>query len=206
MEKIFDETKKILPDLSKKNIISAFSGIRCKLSTPNTEGWTDFQIGESTQTPRMINLIGIESPGLTAAPAIAKKVINFVSRHLSLKKKRDFNPHRQALKHFSEMSLQEQSLMIQNDKAWGRIICRCEHVTEAEVIESLKNPLQAHMISSVKYRCRAGMGRCQGGFCTQHIVRIMQEQLNMDIFNISLNESSSYLFVGHTRGNGRDKS
>lgn len=206
MEKIFDETKKIIPVLSKKNIINAFSGIRCKLSSPNTEGYIDFQIGESTRTPQMINLIGIESPGLTAAPAIAEKVIDFVSKYLSLKKNRDFNPRRKTWKHFSEMSPQEQSLMIQNDKAWGRIICRCEHVSEAEVIQSLKNPLQAHMLSSVKYRCRAGMGRCQGGFCTQHIVRIMQEQFNMNILNIFLNDSSSYLFVGHTREDQHDTS
>jgi glycerol-3-phosphate dehydrogenase len=206
MKKIFYEAKQIIPTLPKKHIINAFSGIRCKLSLPDREGWTDFQIGESIQTPRMINLIGIESPGLTAAPAIAEEVIDIVSRYFILKKKKVFNPRRQALKNFSEMSPQEQSLMIQKDKAWGRIICRCEHVTEAEVIQSLKNPLQAHMISSIKYRCRAGMGRCQGGFCTQHIVRIMQEQLNMDVTNISLNSPSSYLFVGHTRENRHDKS
>ena len=82
---------------------------------------------------------------------------------------------------------------------WGKIVCRCENITEAEVIKSLSNPLGAQTLSSVKYRCRAGMGRCQGGFCTQHIVRIMEENFNIDINKMNLKSPNSNLFFGRTR-------
>ena len=97
------------------------------------------------------------------------------------------------------MSAKEQSYLIKNDERWGRIVCRCEQVTEAEVIEALSNPLGARSLSAVKYRCRAGMGRCQGGFCTQHIVRIMEERCNMRIADMKLKSPKSYLFEKRTR-------
>ena len=97
------------------------------------------------------------------------------------------------------MSRKEQSDLINNDQRWGRIVCRCEHVTEAEVINALSNPLGARSLSAVKYRCRAGMGRCQGGFCTQHIVRIMEHQFNIDIENIRLKSPNSFMFKKRTR-------
>jgi glycerol-3-phosphate dehydrogenase len=182
-----------------KGVINAFSGIRCKLTAPNTNKTADFKIGESSQIEGMINLIGIESPGLTAAPAIAHHVIQIISKYLSLKKKKDFFPHRHENRSFSDMSFEEQSAHIKKDNSWGNIICRCEHVTEAEVIKALSNPLHAHTFSSIKYRCRAGMGRCQGGFCTQHIIQIMQKKLGIPITEITLNSPSSQCFVGRTR-------
>ena len=94
--------------------------------------------------------------------------------------------------------------MIKNDDRWGRIICRCEQVTEAEVIKALVNPLGAKTLSSVKYRCRAGMGRCQGGFCTQHIIRIMEDQFNININNMKLKSPGSDLFCGRTREDRND--
>jgi glycerol-3-phosphate dehydrogenase len=102
------------------------------------------------------------------------------------------------------MSLKEQSDLITKDGRWGRIVCRCEHVTEAEVINALSNPLKAQTLSSVKYRCRAGMGRCQGGFCTQHIVRIMKDCFDIDINTMKLKSVNSNLFYGRTREIGDD--
>ena len=102
------------------------------------------------------------------------------------------------------MSTEEQSAMIKKDERWGRIVCRCEHVTEAEVIEALSNPLGAQTLSSVKYRCRAGMGRCQGGFCTQHIVRIMEKHFGIGVKNMKLKSSDSKLFFGRSRGTQGD--
>ena len=91
------------------------------------------------------------------------------------------------------------SKKIQEDRKWGRIICRCENITEFEVINALSNPLGAKTISSIKYRCRAGMGRCQGGFCTQHIVRIMKENFDIDEKQIKLKSEKSNLFFGKIR-------
>ena len=147
----------------------------------------------------MINLLGIESPGLTAAPAIAIEVTNIVSKSIELKQKNKFKSKSNKRKRFPEMSTEEQSALIKEDNRWGRIVCRCEHVTEAEVIKALSNPLEAKTFSSIKYRCRAGMGRCQGGFCTQHIVRIMEKNFNLDIKNIKLKSPDSKLFYGRVR-------
>jgi glycerol-3-phosphate dehydrogenase len=199
MKTLLSEAKDIIPCLPEREIINAYSGIRCKLATPEEGGWADYRIEESKQTPGLINLLGIESPGLTGAPAIAKKVTRMVSKIVKLEKKSDFKIKKIMKKRFSEMNSTEQSYLIKKDEHWGRIVCRCEHVTEAEIIKSLSNPIGAKTLSSVKYRCRAGMGRCQGGFCTQHIVRIMEKKFKIDINNIKLKSSNSNLFYGRTR-------
>ena len=199
MQTLMKEAKEIIPRLPEKAVINAFSGIRCKLTAPNKGGWADYRIEESKQIPNFINLLGIESPGLTGAPSIAKEVVQMISRSIELKTKTDFKTIKIKNKRFSEMSLKEQSDLIVKDERWGRIVCRCEHVTEAEVINALSNPLKAQTLSSVKYRCGAGMGRCQGGFCTQHIVRIMKECFNIDVNKMKLKSVNSNLFYGRTR-------
>jgi len=199
MKSLFSEAKEIIPSLPDKAVINAYSGIRCKIVSPKEGGWADYRIEESKNTPGLINLLGIESPGLTAAPAIAKEIVNIVSRSIELKQKNNFKSKINKRKQFSKLSTEKQAAMIRKDKRWGRIVCRCEHVTEAELIETLSNPLGAQTLSSVKYRCRAGMGRCQGGFYTQHIVRIMEKHFNMDIKNMNLKSPHSRLFYGSTR-------
>lgn len=198
MKKLMEEARDILPSLPEKGVINAYSGIRCKIASPDEGGWADFRIEESKNCKNMINLIGIESPGLTASPAIAKKIVEMVSKIIDLKKKKEFKP-RKRRKRFYEMSKEEKSAMIEKDKRWGKVICRCEHVTEAEVIEALSNVIGAKTLSAVKYRCRAGMGRCQGGFCTQHIVRIMEKYFGMKIEDIKLKSPYSHMFFGKTR-------
>ena len=199
MKTLFQEAKEIIPAIPDKAVINAYSGIRCKLASPEDGGWTDYKIEESKQTPDLISLLGIESPGLTGAPAIAKEVARMISQSIELKAKDNFKSARTKRKRFSEMSAKEQSGLIKKDKRWGRIVCRCEQITEKEVIDALSNPLGAKTLSSVKYRCRAGMGRCQGGFCTQHVVRIMEEQFNMSVKDIKLRSPDSNLFYGRTR-------
>jgi len=199
MKNLLRKGKEIIPILPDKAVINAYSGVRCKLASPDEGGWADYRIEESKQTPNLINLLGIESPGLTAAPAIAKEVVKMISNSIDLKKKTVFKILKANKQRFSEMSSKKRSGLIKQDKRWGRVVCRCEHVTEAEVINALKNPLKAQTLSSVKYRCRAGMGRCQGGFCTQHIVRIMEEDLKIDVKEIKLKSPKSNLFYGRTR-------
>ncbi len=204
MNVILKEAKEIIPSLPEKAVINAYSGIRCKLASPNQGGWADYRIEESKQTPGLINLLGIESPGLTAAPAIARYVKKMVSNHIKLQEKNDFKIKKIKTNRFSKMKANEKSKVINKDKFWGRIICRCEHVTEAEVINALSNPLNAKTLSSVKFRCRAGMGRCQGGFCTQHIVRVMQNQFNIKIDEIKMKSPESKLFFGRIREKRND--
>jgi len=180
MRMLMKEAREIMPNIPKNAVINAFSGIRCKLSSSQDGGLADYRIQESKQNPGMINLLGIESPGLTAAPAIAKELTNMISNYFELKDKKDFKTFRRK-KRFVDMTTSKQNNLIKKDKRWGRIICRCEQVTEAEVIDALNNPINARSLSAVKNRCRAGMGRCQGGFCVQHIVRIMEKEFNMNI-------------------------
>ncbi|MFO7677783.1 MAG: NAD(P)/FAD-dependent oxidoreductase [Thermoplasmatota archaeon] len=201
MKTILDEAKKIIPCITSKSVISAYSGIRCKLAPAKPGSWADYRIEESKNTPGLINLIGIESPGLTAAPAIACEVASMISKYITLKKKKKFVYISNKRERFSQLTINEKDHLIQKDKRYGRIICRCEHVTEKEVIDALSNPLGATTLSSVKYRCRAGMGRCQGGFCTQHIVRIMQQHCTMDIKDMKLKSPQSYLFERKSRKN-----
>ena len=206
MDNLLVEAKGIIPKIPDRAVINAYSGIRCKLAPPQKGGWADYRIEESKNIPGLINLIGIESPGLTAAPAIAKNVATMVSKHIDMKKKHNFKNRKFREKRFSEMDIKQREDLIEKDESWGRIVCRCEYVTEAEVIEALSNPLGARTLSAVKYRCRAGMGRCQGGFCTQHIIRIMEDYFNIKTNEIKLKSPKSRLFYGRNRGNNNDKS
>jgi len=199
MKNLIIEAKEIISSIPEKGVIAGFSGIRCKLASEKEGGWADFRVEESTQTSGLINLLGIESPGLTGSVAIAKEVEKLINNHKELEAKSDFISKRVKQKRFIEKTTTEQNILIKQDPRWGRFICRCENVTEAEVINALNNPLGAKTIASVKYRCRAGMGRCQGGFCTQHIVKIMEEQFNQNINNIKLKSPKSNLFMGRTR-------
>jgi len=200
MKTLFNKAKEIIPTLPNNAVINAYAGIRCKLASSKEGGWADYRIEESKTTSGLINLLGIESPGLTAAPAIAKEITQMIAQHIDLKFKETFKPRKKKGKRFSELSGQEQATLIKKDERWGRIVCRCEQVTEMEIIQALSNPLGAKTISSVKYRCRAGMGRCQGGFCTQHILKIMEKQFGMNINDIKLRSPDSNLFYGRTRG------
>ena len=198
MKQLLKEAKEIIPSLPEKAVINAYSGIRCKLASPKGGGWADYKIFDSKENPGFINLLGIESPGLTAAPAISKEIVNIISKHIKLKLKDSFRVKKK-IKRFYKLPEKQQIDLINKDSSWGRIVCRCENITEAEVINALSNPLGAKSLASVKYRCRAGMGRCQGGFCTQHIVRIMQEKFGLDVNEIKLSSPNSNMFIGKNR-------
>ncbi|RLI93351.1 MAG: FAD/NAD(P)-binding oxidoreductase [Candidatus Altiarchaeales archaeon] len=197
MEKLYSEAKELLPKISKKDFIRSFAGIRPKLIKPDAKKSRDFVIEESIDN--FINLIGIESPGLTSAPAIARKVVEIIKRKKRLKKNRKFNPKRKAPVRFSKLSDEEKSKLIQKNPNYGRIVCRCETVTRQEIIDALKNPLGARNIYGVRKRSKATCGRCQGGFCIPKIVEIMEEFYNPSIDDLTLKGNNSRLFIGRTK-------
>jgi glycerol-3-phosphate dehydrogenase len=121
-----------------------------------------------------------------------------ISKNVELNAKNDFKIKKK-LKRFNQLPADKQEALIKKDRRWGRIVCRCEHIVEAEIIEALSNPLGARSLSAVKYRCRASMGRCQGGFCTQHIVRMMEKEFRMDIKDMKLKSPNSHLFIRRNR-------
>ena len=201
MSMLLDEAQALVPRLPRRAVINGYSGVRCR-HQPLEKGWIDYRIEESKQNSGFISLIGIESPGLTGATAIAKHVVKMAKRTLELELDPKFDPVRKDRSHFAAMNSRERASRIAKDAAWGRVICRCEHVTEAEVVEALDNNLGAKSVSAVKYRTRAGMGRCQGGFCTQHVVRIMEQKFGIRTTDITFKGTGSNMFSGPTRRKG----
>lgn len=185
--------------LSVKNIpygkvIRSFSGLR------STADYGDFIIGESPEVKGLINIGGFESPGLSSAPAVAKYVVDIVKDiNGGLVEKSDFNPRRRPFIRFEELPEAEKAELVKKDPRYGRIICRCETITEGEIVDSIHRKAGATTVKGVKKRTRAGMGRCQGGFCSPRVVEILARELNCDVKDIKLDSPSSYILSGRTK-------
>lgn len=180
-----------VPSLSRRNIITQFAGLRAH----STEG--DFVIGES-DVANFYNVAGIESPGLTSAPAIAVDVAEEVAGKLGATKKVNFISRRYGIPCFAKMSDSEREELIKRNPLYGKIVCRCENVTEGEIVDSIRRPLGATDLDGVKRRTRAGMGRCQMGFCTPRIMEILSRELNKDMTEITKFGKGSLVAVGRT--------
>ena len=168
---ILGKGKNIITSLPLNKVITTFVGIRPHISD-------DFIIEEDTENKNFINVIGIESPGLTAAPAIAVYVKELLEKNIKLKKKTDFNPIRVGIKKFNNLSIEEKNELIKINPAYGIMICKCELITEGEIIDSIKRPLGARTVDGVKRRTRATMGGCQGVGCLIPIAKILKRELN----------------------------
>ena len=149
--------------------------------------------------PGWINLVGIESPGLTSAPAIAEIVAGMLGAKTDLRPKPEFKPERPRRARFDHLGDDERAGRVSADADWGEMVCRCEHVTRAEVVAALRNPFGAQTMDAVKRRTRCGMGRCQGGFCTPRIVEILQDE-GVPADRITKRGGGSRLFFGRVKG------
>ncbi|MBQ7720977.1 MAG: (2Fe-2S)-binding protein, partial [Clostridia bacterium] len=147
----------------------------------------DYCIVRSKKFPsRLLHAAGIESPGLASSPAVADYVVGILGEMgLELIPDPDFRDERPPVRRFKEMSDEEKRLAIASDPAWGRIICRCETITEGEIIDAIRRPLGARDLDGVKRRVRAGMGRCQGGFCSPRVTAILARELGADMYDIT---------------------
>jgi glycerol-3-phosphate dehydrogenase len=199
MDQLFKEAKELLPEINRRDFIRSFAGVRPKLVAAGSTKPADFVITEEAEAPGLIDLVGIESPGLTAAPAIAEKVAGIVGASLKLTPKKNFTSKRKGITRFSTLPAEEKAKLVEKNPKYGTIVCRCEEVTEQEIIDALNNPLGARNIDAVKRRCRAGTGRCQSGFCLPRIVEIMEELYAPKFDEILLNCEGSELFVGRTK-------
>ena len=186
LNEVYDKARKSVPSLNKKFVITQFSGIRAHC----TEG--DFVIGESDKKG-FYNVAGIESPGLTSAPAIAVYVAEDIASMLELKKKKSFVSKRKAIPHFAMMSDSEREKLIKENPLYGKVICRCEVVTEGEIVDAINRPIGATTVDGVKRRTRAGMGRCQSGFCLERVMEILARELGIDFETVVKNESGKYI-------------
>ena len=137
----------------------------------------DFVLERRAEAPHAINLVGIESPGLTSALPLARRAVALMREAEELIPKAGFNPRRKGIVCFAEKSDETKRSLIAADPNYGEIVCRCETVTKAEVIAALHNCLGVHTVMGIKYRTRAMMGRCQGGYCETRIAEIIQQEL-----------------------------
>jgi len=132
----------------------------------------------------LINVAGIQSPGTASAPAIAEMVLEILRKEgFHLEEKPDFNPIRKAPPSFHSLANKKREKLIAEDPKYGHIVCRCEHVTEGEIIDAIRRG--ATTLDGIKFRTRAGMGRCQGGFCTPHVIKILARELQIPIEDVT---------------------
>lgn len=185
IDEILDKSKKSLEELPVARILNTFSGIRPKTK----EG--DFIIEEVEDAKNFINVIGIDSPGLTAAPAIGVYVVNMIKEKLDLVEKKNFKKTREKIVRFAELSLEEKNKLIKEKPAYGHMVCKCEFVTEGEIVEAIHRPIKALTVDAIKRRTRASMGGCQGVGCTLPISKILSRELEIDISDINKNSEGS---------------
>ena len=186
--------KNIIPSLNTRGVISQFAGVR---ATPTTK---DFVIKKSEYNDKFLHVAGIESPGLASSPAICEYAFEiFKIMGIKLNEKENAVMTRKACPHFASLSTEEQKELIKSNSLFGHIICRCETITEAEIVDAIHRPLGARTIDGVKMRTRAGMGRCQGGFCSPKVAEILARELNVSLENITKKGQESYILVGKTK-------
>lgn len=200
MEQLYEDARKFTSSITPKLFIRNYSGIRAKQTPPSIGGYLDFKIEESQKVRNFINLIGIESPALTACIPIAKHVVNLLMQKEKLEKNPDFDPYRKGILRFEEQDDETKAELIKKEPDYGEIVCRCEQVTKKEILEAIYNPLGARSLISIKYRTRAMMGRCQGGYCMTRIIEILKEEFGYKPEQFRLKGNNSYLFTGY-RGN-----
>ncbi len=201
IQRLSQEAQQFLPAISSRYFIRNFAGIRAKQTPPSQGGYHDYIIEESQGVSNMINLIGIESPGLTAAQPIAQKVVSMIDKKEKLTPNPNFNPYQRGILRFEEQDEETRKKLIQEDPDYGEIICRCERVTKKEILQAMDNPLGARSLISIKYRARAMMGRCQGGYCLTRIMELLKERYNYQPEDFILKGSQSCMLSGY-RNNG----
>lgn len=185
---VLEKSRLTWPDAGVKGSITNFSGIRAH------EEQGDFVIGKVAQNG--YEAVGIESPGLSAAPAIAKMLEELIAREQGLEKKETFLPPVSLKKPFYEMTEQERAEAVREDPLYGNLVCRCEMVTEAEIRQAIRRPVGATTVDGIKRRTRSTMGRCQGGFCTPRLVQILAQELGIPVTQVTKSGGNSFLLTG----------
>ncbi len=165
--------------LPMSKVITSFSGLRAH------EDNHEFIVGEAADAPHFFDAAGIESPGLTSSPAIGVRT-----------NKEDFIPTRKGVTHFDSLSPDEKKALIAQNPAYGQIVCRCEMITEAEIVDAINRPIGATSMDGIKRRTRAGTGRCQAGFCTPKTMEILARELSIPMTQVTKKGGNSQLLVG----------
>ncbi|MDA3845501.1 MAG: NAD(P)/FAD-dependent oxidoreductase [Vallitaleaceae bacterium] len=190
---IREKAEQISKEIPFNKVIHTFSGLR---PTADTH---DFIIEEVKDVPGFIDVAGIESPGLASAPAIAAAVVDIVNTYMTLTENPEFNPIRKGYRHFELLSDEEKRDLIKEMPAYGQMVCRCEHITEGEIIDCIRRPAGAVTVKGVKIRVRPGMGRCQGSFCEPQIVELLAEELGISPLDVLYDLDGSNILEEETK-------
>ena len=178
------------PNLPGRAFITEFTGLRAHCTR------NEFIVGEPADAPLFFDAAGVESPGLTSAPAISKDLAKMVSEALHAEPNVKFNPIRKGIPKFRELSNEKRAQLIAENPDFSKVICRCETVTEAEIREAIRRPVGARNVDGIKIRTRAGMGRCQAGFCTPRTLEILSEELGVPMETLIKSEPGSRYVYG----------
>lgn len=176
-----------------REVITSFAGLRAH------EDGGDFVLGEAEDVPGFFNALGIESPGLSSAPAIGEYIAALVAEKLGAAENPSFNGRRKGILDPSKLSMKERNELIRREPAYGQIICRCEMITEGQILDAIHRTLGARSLDGVKRRTRAGMGRCQAGFCSPRTMEILEREVPMSAFDVTKTGGDSKIVVGYTK-------
>lgn len=190
LDEVITKAGQSVKDLPMRQVITSFAGLRAH------EDGDEFVIGEADGAEGFIDCAGIESPGLTSAPAIGEMVAGILQEKLHLEKKAHFIAERKGILDPDTLTKEERAELIRREPAYGNIICRCEMITEGEIIDAIRRPLGAKSLDGVKRRTRAGMGRCQSGFCAPRTMEILARELGIGMSDITKSGGESKLVVG----------
>lgn len=191
METVMKLALKSVPSINFRSVITSFSGVR------SSEKNGDFIIEESKKTKGFVNVAAIDSPGLSSCVAIAEYVVDILKEiGLLLEKNSKFNGERENPHFFREMNYKEKNDYIKKHSEYGKIVCRCEAVSEGEILDAIKRNPPARDVDGVKRRTRSGMGRCQGGFCSPYVMKLIAKQNNIDMRAVTKNGKGSEMVVG----------
>ena len=181
-------------DLPLRKVITSFAGLRAH------EAHNEFIINEVEDAPHFIDCAGIESPGLTSAPAIGEYVGQMMKEKMELTEKENWISKRKGILNPQELSFEDRAELIKEKPAYGNIICRCESISEGEILDAIHRPLGARSLDGVKRRTRAGMGRCQAGFCSPRVMEILNRELGIPMEEITKSGGRSNIVLERTKG------
>lgn len=193
IKKVLDGAGIAVQDIPGNQTITSFAGLRAH------EECGDFILGEAADAEGFFDCVGIESPGLSSAPAIGRFLAEHVAKKYQFAKNMSFVPYRTGILHFAGLSDKEKNKLIKAKPAYGSIVCRCELITEGEILDAIYRPLGARSLDGVKRRVRAGMGRCQGGFCSPRVAELLAEARKCSPLEITKNESGSKILMGEDK-------
>lgn len=190
LDEVMKKAGENVKNIPVRQVITSFAGLRAH------EDQHEFVIGEAEDCKGFVDCAGIESPGLSSAPAIGIMVAGIVKDILGLEEKENFIATRKGVLNPENLSMEERKALIKEKPEYGNIICRCEMITEGEIVDAIRRPLGAKSLDGVKRRTRAGMGRCQAGFCSPRTMEILARELGVDMSEITKTGGSSKIIVG----------